>query len=883
MRSRLVFIILFLLPLLLWSKENKPQEQKVVRALRANDQIEIDGLLEEKIWQEKGCSDFTQSDPTDGAQPTEKTTVWVAYDEKCLYVAARLYDSEPGSIKSRLGRRDDFVDSDWFIFAVDPYYDRRTGFQFAVNPAGSIVDWTLYNDEWNDTTWDGVWEWKTSIDDMGWVVEIKIPYHQLRFAKKDEYVWGVNFRRIIKRKNEKVGLIWVPKEDSGYVSRFADLVGIREIRPGRHIELSPYTVGQAQFSPAETGNPFETGQKFLGNAGFDLKVGLMSNLTLDVTVNPDFGQVEVDPAVMNLSAFETYYSERRPFFIEGSNIFDAFGMGGATTNANLNWNSPSFFYSRRIGRAPQGYVSSPGYVNSPDRSTILGAFKLTGKVGDSWNVGFISALTAREYAEVDTGTGRLQEEVAPFSYYGVLRAQKEFNEGKQGVGFIATGITRDLRNENLSDFLNKNALSFAVDGWMFLDKNKAWVINGWLGGTRIEGSQSAILQLQRSSLHYFQRPDATHLELKEEATSLSGWGGRITVNKQKGQFLFNSAVGVLSPGFDPNDVGFQSGNSDHINAHLLLGYHWPQPGKFFRNWLIYGGPFRNYDFGGNKTWIGYLFIVEGRFLNYWSFNTMVAYNPDTISNTLTRGGPLALVPSGYQVRLGTTSDSRKPFVLNINTNLYRRPTDGYSWNGDISLRWKPRSNISFSVGPGYYVRRSKTQWVRRVDDSLMTETFGSRYVFGEYHQRVLSSNVRLNWTFTPKLSLQLYLQPYLVVGKYDGFRELATPKKFAYNIYGEGSSTISYADETYTVDPDGVGPAEDFSFSNPDFNMKSLRGTAVLRWEYLPGSILYFVWTQNRVDYANPGDLNLGRDLGDLFTAPGDNIFLIKVSYRWNI
>ena len=883
MRRKLIFIILFLMPLVFWAKENKPQEQKIVRALRANDQIEIDGLLEEKIWQEKGCSDFTQSDPTDGAQPTEKTIVWIAYDEEYLYVAARLYDSEPGSIISRLGRRDDFVDSDWFIFAVDPYYDRRTGFQFAVNPAGSIVDWTLYNDEWNDTTWDGVWEWKTSIDDKGWVVEIKIPYHQLRFHKKDEYVWGVNFRRIIKRKNEKVGLIWVPKEDSGYVSRFADLVGIKGIRPGRLIELLPYTVGQAQFSPAETGNPFQTGEKFLGNAGFDLKVGLMSNLTLDVTVNPDFGQVEVDPAVMNLSAFETYYSERRPFFIEGSNIFNGFGMGGATTNANLNWNSPSFFYSRRVGRAPQGSVSSPGYVNSPDRSTILGAFKLTGKVGNGWNIGFISALTSREYAEVDTGTGRLQEEVAPFSYYGVLRVQKEFNEGKQGVGFIATGITRDLRNENLSAFLNKNALSFAVDGWTFLDKNKAWVINGWLGGTRIEGSQPAILQLQRSSLHYFQRPDATHLELKEEATSLSGWGGRISINKQKGQFLFNSAFGVLSPGFDPNDVGFQSGNSDHINAHLLLGYHWPQPGKFFRNWLIYGGPFRNYDFGGNKTWIGYLFIVEGRFLNYWSFNTMFAYNPDTISNTLTRGGPLALVPSGYQVRLGTSSDSRKPFVLNINTNLYRRPTDGYSWNGDISLRWKPRSNISFAVGPGYSVRKSKTQWVRRVDDSLMTETFGSRYVFGAYHQRVLSSNVRLNWTFTPKLTLQLYLQPYLAVGKYDGFRELAMPEKFAYNIYGEGSSTISYADERYTVDPDGTGPAEAFSFSDPDYNMKSLRGTAVLRWEYLPGSILYFVWTQNRVDYANPGNLNLGRDLGDLFTAPGDDIFLIKVSYRWNI
>jgi hypothetical protein len=879
----MVSLFLIYVPLLIGSRVPKAQEQKTVKAIQAEQPVSIDGILNEKIWQQEGYSDFLQSDPHDGTQPTEKTEVWVAYDEKALYVAARLYDSQPELIIRRLGRRDDFVDSDWFIFAVDPYYDRRSGYQFAVNPSGSIVDWTLYNDGYEDNTWDGVWEWKASIDDKGWCVEMRIPYNQLRFPKKDEYTWGVDFIRIIKRKNEKVAFVWIPKEDTAYVSRFAQLVGIHAIRPGRHLEFLPYTVGQAGFSPAETGNPFKTGEKYLANAGFDLKAGLKSNLTLDTTVNPDFGQVEVDPAVINLSAYETYYQEKRPFFIEGSNTFDEFGRGGSAMNANINWPQPSLFYSRRIGRAPQGYVTQDGYVNFPDRSTILGAFKLTGKVATGWNLAFINALTAREYAEIDSSGERFQEEVEPFSYYGVLRAQKEFKEGHQGIGFLATSVIRDLRNDNLSGMLNQRAFSLAVDGWSYLDKNRNWVFGGWFGGTLVEGSREDILNLQLSSLHYFQRPDATQVKVDENATSLSGWGGRLALGRQKGRFLLSAALGVLSPGFDPNDIGFQFGASDIINMHLLLAYRWPHPGKVFRNIMIYAGPFRNYDFGGNKNWDGVLAAAEGQFLNYWGFETMLAYNPETISKNLTRGGPLALIPSGYQIDLGINSDSRKPIVLSAYQSFYKRPTESSQWNAGVNLRWKPRSNISFSFGPSYYIEDAYLQWVKRVDDSLMTETYGVRYVFGSICQRTLSAEVRLNWTFTPKLSLQLYLQPFLAVGKYDEFKELARPKKFEYNIYGQGNSTITFSDDIYTVDPDGSGPAPEFSIYNPDFNYKSFRGTTVLRWEYLPGSTLYFVWTQNRADYAHPGDLKLGRDLGDLFTASGDNILLVKISYRWNI
>ena len=510
--------------------------------------MHIDGRLTEAVWQGTGTDDFTQRNPLDGKPASERTEVWVAFDDKALYVAARLFDSEPAKIVGLLGRRDDDLDSDWFTFAVDPYLDRRSGFSFSVNPAGSIIDRTLYNDEWDDTTWDGIWESAARIDDQGWTVEMRIPYDQLRFIVRNEYVWGVNFKRTIQRKNEQDYFSWVPKEENGFVSRFARLTGICDIRPGRHFEAMPYTVGKLAFSPQEEGNPFRTGSDLFASVGLDLKYGLKSNLTLDVSLNPDFGQVEVDPAEVNLSVFETYYSEKRPFFIEGSNIF-AFGQGGANSNWGFNWGNPEFFYSRRIGRPPQGSVDRDGYVNYPETTTILGAAKLTGKVAGNWNVGFMNAVTAREYADVDNLGDRSRQEVEPFSDYSVLRAQKEFHQGRQGLGFIATGVFRDLDNQGLQEILNRRALVLGADGWLQLGKTQSWALTGWLGASRVNGSRDVILGLQQSPLHYFQRPDADHLALDPEATSLGGWAGRLALNKQKGNVVFNAALGAVSPGF----------------------------------------------------------------------------------------------------------------------------------------------------------------------------------------------------------------------------------------------------------------------------------------------------------------------------------------------
>jgi hypothetical protein len=892
-RLQVIWFILFLLflvsPVKPEAKRSEQEQppgpgQKVVEAVRLEKPVNIDGLLNEPVWQGTGYSDFVQAEPDDGERPTEKTTVWVAYDDKALYVAARLYDSQPDKIARRLARRDDYVEADWFGFDIDPYYDRRTGFWFSINPSGSIMDGTLFNDEWDDITWDGVWTGRTRIDKKGWSVELRIPYHQLRFKKQEtrDYIWGVNFRRVIKRKNEEITFVRVPKGESGYVSRFARLQGIAGINPGRYIEIIPFTVGKAEFGPAEANNPFATGEDYRANGGLDLKVGLKSNLILDAAVNPDFGQVEVDPAVINLSAVETYYEERRPFFIEGVNIF-SFGRGGANDFWNFDWGSPTFFYSRRIGQAPRLTGSLDGdFVDYPGGTAILAAAKITGKIGSGWNIGFLNALTSREYAQIQCNDTRLQEEVEPFSYYGVFRAQKEFNKGRQGLGIMANLVSRDLKSENAVNELNRNAFSFAVDGWTALDKDKSWVVTGWLGGTRVSGSEADILTLKKSYPHYYQRPDTTHVTLTGDATSLGGWAGRVTVNRQEGHLVFNAALGAISPGLSLADLGFQW-RGDMINAHIIAGYRSYHPGKLFRNWMVAAASHRNYDFGGNRTGEAYYLISSAQLLNYWRLELLVGYYPDHWANTMTRGGPLMIQPAFVFSRFDIAGDRRKPVILSFRGEYFNGRSDYKYRFGQLNLEIRPNSNFSFSIGPAYETNRTDLQWADNIEDALMTDTYGTRHIFATIDQETVSAVIRMNWIFTPRLSLQLFLQPFISVGKYNGFKELARPGSLDFNYFGRDDSGISAEGGRYRIDPDGTGPAAAFYIDNPDFNYKSLRSTLVFRWEFKPRSILYVVWTQNRSDSSHPGSFDFSRDFGNLVRASGTNIFMIKFSYRFRL
>lgn len=867
----------------IWGRNaEEAQKPRNLLAQRCSQAIKVDGILDEDTWQRPGVGGFVQSEPDEGQPATQQTEVWVAYDDNALYVAARLYDSEPGRIVKMLGRRDDVLDSDWFIVSLDPYNDKRSGFQFGVNPAGSIIDRTLSNDAWRDSTWDGVWESAVQVNDGGWSVEMRIPFHQLRFRRQDEYVWGIYFQRKLQRRNEWSGLTWIPREEDVFVSRFSRLEGISSIKPGRHIEFLPYVVGKAGFTPGEAGNPFDTGSAYAGNMGLDAKIGLMSNLTLDLTVNPDFGQVEVDPALINLSDNESYYSEKRPFFIEGSSIFD-FGSGGATSHIGANWGNPRFFYSRRIGRPPVGSVNSEGFVDIPAVATILGAAKLTGKPGKGWNLGMIHALTQREYAAIDLNGLRDSAQVEPFAYYGVVRTLKEFGQGRQGLGFLGTLVSRDLNDSSLESQMPRSAAGFGLDGWWFLDKSKVWVLSGWWGTSRVNGTSEQIRDLQLGFPHYYGRPDADHVTFNPDATALTGWAGRVELNKEKGNFLLNAAVGAVSPGFDVRDSGFQW-DADLINAHIMAGYRSYKPGKVVRNWNLLLFTQRNYDFSGMKTGEQRVItIINVTLKNYWSLYGQFSYNPGHWQNHETRGGVVVRCPEFNWFDFGIDSDSRRKLVLGVGGHLRRGPDVSRHRQGFISLRWKPSSNVSVQLTPEYSFSRIGAQWVANIEDPAMTATAGIRSLFGDLYQHVVTFPLRLNWVFSPRLSLQAYIQPYIAVGEYRSFKELARPRSFDFNRYGENGATIISGDGNYVLDPDGSGPLDSFQIGNPDFNYKSLRGTVVLRWEYRPGSVLYLVWTQNRTDYANPGDLRFGRDLGDLLNARGDNIFMLKATYRFKI
>lgn len=863
------------------SADARANAARRVEAMRVADRPSIDGVLDEAVWQQAPPIDsFTQRDPDEGAPATERTTVQVIYDDEAIYIGAWLYDSKPDSIVTRLGRRDAHLNADRFLFCVDPYYDRRTGFFFSVNAAGTLSDGVLYNDNWDDNSWDGVWQGKAHIHDEGWSVEMRIPYSQLRFKEKEAYVWGVNFSRYLARRNELSYLVMTPRDESGFVSRFADMVGIELITPPRQIEVTPYVTAKAAFTDAEAGDPFNDGSRYSPDLGADFKVGITSNLTLNGTVNPDFGQVEVDPAVVNLSDVETFFPEKRPFFIEGASIF-GFGFGGANSNWGFNFGTPDFFYSRRVGRAPQGSLPDYTYADVPDGVPILGAAKLTGKVGNGWNVGTMQALTARGEAELMFDGQPFTAEVEPRTYYGVVRAQREFQDGYRAIGGISTATVRSFGDDDrLAPEMSSSAYVGGLDGWTFLDRDREWVLTGWLGLSHVNGTAERIINLQRSSLHYFQRPDAGHVSVDSAATSLTGSGGRLALNKQHGKFYTNAAVGYISPGFELNDAGFMW-RTDIINAHALVGYNWTEPRGIYRQARWNTSHYRSYDFDGNRTALGlwtngwmqfknYLFVYAGGELN--------ARNKDVRA---TRGGPVMLNPAGYAVFTGFETDTRKKLSWEMEGVRFADEEGNSQHSLNAQAEWRPMPNMSFSVGPQISVRQDQTQYVGEFADPMATATFGSRYVFGTIEQTTVSTDIRLDWTFTPELSLQLFAQPLLSAGDYRDFKELATPGTYDFTVFGQDTGTVMFNEESeeYTVDPDGTGPAGTFSFSEPDFNFKSLRGTAVLRWEFRPGSTLYLVWTQTRDASASIGAFRFNDDFNTLIDARPDNIFVLKLTY----
>ena len=806
----LFFAIFICTPLWGHGSENEAPV-KMCKAVRVYPKPpKIDGVLDDEMWKQAPiASGFYQRDPEEGIPASEETAFQVAYDDEALYIAIMCYDSEPDKIVRRLYRRDQisYGETDWVGIRLDPHHDHQTGFGFAITPSGSFCDNIILDDSKFDGTWDSVWEVRTAINDLGWSVELKIPYHALRFSPKEEYTWGINLDRSILRKKEYDMWQLVRRNESGISSRNGHLEGIKGIKPPTHLEFLPYTVARETLQPK--GETDADRWRSFSSLGMDVRYGIASNISLNATLNPDFGQVEADPAVLNLSVFETYYEERRPFFVEGTGIF----------------HTPfQLLYSRRVGRQPGRFSLPEGSkeISRPESSTILGAAKITGKTQSKTSFGIMEAVTASEYAKIQrtvtdsaTGIERVEEEehlIEPLTNYFAGRMQQDLLDGNSNAGVLLTAVNRQDA---------ESAYTGGFD-WDMKWHESAYGFSGQVAGSRAGRSD------ERKSGY------AVHSDLAKN----SGW---IT-----GGLSFRA----ISPSFNANDLGFIR-QTNRISAGTSLELRKNQPWGPFRCLFAQLSHNEAWNYDGVKRDNIWDLGGYGQLTNYWNITAFITRAFETLNDWKTRGGPLIVDPDWTSYYVGVGSDSRR--IINGYVGYTLVPTEEGPQKGiEAGINFQPTSMLAVRLGPSYSWSRSMAQWVTNVDDD--GDGKDDHFVFGELTNNTLDFTTRANVIFTPTLSLEFYMQSFVAVGEYRNFKELARPESYEFIPY----------------------PHIDF---NPDFHNRSLRSNLVLRWEYRPGSTLFFVWSQSRSGYGQKIAFRPLDSLGRSFTDEGTNVFFVKLNY----
>jgi hypothetical protein len=700
---------------------------------------------------------------------------------------------------------------------------------------------------------------------------------------------GLQVRRFIKRNNEQDQWAWWGKTEAGGPSRFGHLDGLRIERPTAGLELLPYAVSKSASVATSPGDPFNTRGRPTVRAGLDLKDRLTSNLTLDATFNPDFGQVEVDPAVLNLSAFETFFPEKRPFFVEGSQVFS---FGGLSCNFCSNVEGMSSFYSRRIGRSPTGAslaTDSYAYADVPDATTILAAGKITGRTSKGYTVGLLNAVTGDASARVQTATGeRATQKVEPLADYFVGRLKRDYMNGDLVLGAVASGVVRKL-DDTFTPRLAQHAEEFGSD-LFYTFHEKMYVVQAQAAYTNVTGDPRAILTRELSSARYFQRPDRGGSAggflsngLDSTATALRGLGAYTRVAKQTGDWFGEVSLNVRTPGYETNDDAFQR-NADYIWSNANLGRTWQKPGKWYRNITALAGVQDQSNFEGDNTQRQFHAYFSEQTPQFWNVSTFYINRPSVIDDKALRGGPAVRTALMHFVEADINTDSRQKVVGSFGGSIESDARGGNGVSEYVNATYRPAPNLSVSFGPSYSTGRTYAQYVRAIPDAAATNFFGTRYVMSNLDQRTLGLDTRLSMTFSPTMTLELYMQPFFASGNYFNFKEYAAPRTNETVIYGKDRGTIAESKDasgstTYTIDPDGSGPAKSFTLANPNFTQQSLRGNAVFRWEYRPGSVLYLAWTQSRFADAGFSEIDFSRDRAALLSARPDNIFLVKASW----
>lgn len=829
----------------------------------------LDGVLDDAAWGVvEWTSNYVQNEPDNGAAPTEQTKIKIVYDDKNLYIAAHCLDSEPDKIVKRLSRRDGF-EGDWIEFNIDSYNDDRTAFSFTITAAGVKGDEFISNNGNNwDSSWNPIWYAKAQIVSDGWIAEMRIPLSQLRFSASDEQVWGLQSTRRYFRNEERS--LWQPvlPNSPGWVSEFGELLGIKGIKPQKQIEIQPYLLGQLDTFKKEEGNPFRDGSEFSGTGGVDAKIGITNDLTLDLTINPDFGQVDADPGAITLDGFEIFFEERRPFFVENKNIFD-YRVGGGQDN---------LFFSRRIGRSPQGIVSGDtiSYVDQPSNSTILGAAKFSGKTKNGWSVGVLESVTSKEYAKTIDQNGEKGETlVEPLSNYLVSRVQKDFNDRNSYVGGIFTATNRKLE-DNLS-FLHENAYTGGIDfkhNW----RDRKYYILGDIVLSNVNGSPEAIENTQTSLRHLFQRVDAGHVSVDPAKTSLTGTGGRFEIGKGGGgDWRYNVGGNWKSPELELNDLGFLR-QADLIQQYTNINRLFNKPTNWYRRMNFGFTQFTAYDYEGNYNRIQYEFNGNINYKNNMWSDFGAAHKPRIYINTYLRGGPRWRFSEENFWYLYSGTDRRKKFSMDLGYVNSRARQDNFSLDRyEVRFRYQPINALSVSLITEYETNPNKTQYVSQQDFNGTM-----RYITGDIDFQTLSTTLRVNYTINPNLTIQYYGQPFITKGKYTNFNYVKNPiaKDLGDRVQMYNQEQISLVEETYSVDEDQDG-VPDYSFGKPDFAYAQYRSNLVVRWEYIPGSEIFFVWSQG---ITGSGDADNNFDAiveNQILKQQPQNTFLLKATYRF--
>ena len=848
-----------------------------IQAVPRSGEVHVDGQLDDAAWAAAAPASLAaQLDPDEGQPPSERTEVRVVVGEGALYIGARMFDREPGRIVSRLGRRDERTASDRLTIRLDARHDHLTAFLFDVFPAGNKGDASVGANGQEDYSWDPVWDVATSVDSLGWTAEMRIPFSQLRYDRSIEE-WGIQIVRFIQRRQEEDVFSFVPKTESQGANRYGHLAGMRDLPATRRVEVTPYTSARARYDQTGPGNPFRDGSDYVASAGADLRVGLTSNLTLDATINPDFGQVEVDPAVVNLSAFEVTFDEKRPFFVEGADLF-RFGQ----IRTFNSFGSPTTFFSRRIGRPPQGFVNDPAavFTDVPEATTIAAAAKVTGKTRGGWSIALLDAVTTEEVARFapDASSTFGRAPVEPLTNYFAGRVQRELRQGNTVVGALVTAVNRSTDDPLLTDLLRSSAYLGGVDlnhSW----GNRMWALDASFAASLLNGSEGAIARAQRTSARYYQRPDAENIGFDPTRTSLSGYAGQIALTKTNGNWAGNLAYQEKSPGYETNDIGF-TGTVGRRGISTDIHYYEPKPGPIFRSWTLglLSGNDWNYDGDHTTSYVGSILNLTLR--NFWRVNSNLFYNFASYDDQLTRGGPIARLPHRGDFNVSVNSDDRGIFAVGAQGNVNWNGADGYGRTIRVIAEAQPAPNIRFSLEPSFSRFHNVSQFVQGVTDPEATATFGRRAVFATVDQRELAFDTRLAWTFSPKVSLQLYVQPLISSGDFTDYKEFRTPGTFDFDVYGrDRGSLVREGDGSLTVDPDAAGPAASFAIPEQNFNFRSLLANVVFRWEYRPGSTLFVVWQQSRSGIANVGNFDFNRDFDAVFSNPATNVLAVKMTY----